>query len=90
MSHAFRGCAAVLRAADIGDSKIVAHEFGHLLGFDEGYFRGFRNLGREGIEVREASPYPEDIMSKQESGRVLRAHFERLFRALDARDRANR
>ena len=60
-------------------SNVLAHEFGHILGFKDGYFRGYRDLGDAGYEVLEVVPDPGDIMHAPERGKVLRAHFDRLI-----------
>jgi hypothetical protein len=62
---------------DIGPTTL-AHEFGHILGFPDGYFRGFHDRGEEGFEVLEIGTDPEDIMSNPGSGRVGRHHFAKL------------
>ncbi|HYB42469.1 MAG TPA: hypothetical protein VEL75_11900 [Candidatus Methylomirabilis sp.] len=74
------------RAINVGPHDIapnvLAHEFGHLLGFPDRYFRGYRDRGPDGFEVLEVVLDPDDIMSAPGAGRVHRAHFEEL---LDAR-----
>lgn len=59
--------------------NVLAHEFGHLLGFVDGYFRGYHDLGNEGFEVIEVVPDPEDIMCTPGAGRVLPLHYETIF-----------
>jgi hypothetical protein len=72
------------RSINLGPQEItsntLAHEFGHLLGFADGYFRGYRDLGADGFEVLEIGTDPEDIMSNPGHGRVGRAHFQALLR----------
>jgi hypothetical protein len=60
---------------------VLSHEFGHILGFPDGYFRGFRDLGEQGFEVIEIGTDPDDIMSNPGSGQVLRHHFDRIVSA---------
>jgi hypothetical protein len=60
-------------------SRVLAHEIGHLLGFKDSYFRGYRALGGNGFEVLEIVAAPEDIMGAPASGAVLRRHFERIL-----------
>jgi hypothetical protein len=59
--------------------RTLAHEFGHILGFVDGYFRGYHDLGRDGFEVLEIITDPFDIMSTPGFGQVHRRHFERLL-----------
>jgi hypothetical protein len=73
------------RSINVGPHDIapnpLAHEFGHILGFVDRYFRGYRDRGPEGFEVLEVVIDPEDIMSAPGAGRVGRHHFERLLSA---------
>jgi hypothetical protein len=59
--------------------RVLAHEFGHLLGFRDAYFRGYRDLGKDGFEIVEFVPDFSDIMSAPRAGRVHPYHFERLL-----------
>lgn len=59
--------------------NVIAHEFGHILGFVDGYFRGFHDLGDAGFEVIEVVPDPTDIMCTPGLGRAQRYHFEKLI-----------
>ena len=63
--------------------RTLAHEFGHLLGFADGYFRGYRDLGGDGYEILEIVPDAEDIMTSPGTGRVHAYHFEALLAASD-------
>jgi hypothetical protein len=65
--------------------RVLAHEFGHLLGFRDTYFRGYRDLGPEGFEIVEFVPDFEDIMSAPRDGRVQPFHFERLLASIGDR-----
>ncbi len=58
---------------------VLAHEFGHVVGFKDVYFRGYRDLGEDGFEVTEVVADPEDVMGDPGSGPVLRRHFEKLI-----------
>jgi hypothetical protein len=60
----------------------IAHEFGHILGFRDGYMRGYKDLGAEGFEILEMTPTFDDIMSAPRSGRVQATHFKLLLDAL--------
>ncbi len=59
--------------------NVLAHEFGHLLGFIDGYFRGYHDLGEQGFEVLEIVPDPDDIMCTPGLGHVRAHHYERIF-----------
>ena len=72
------GCGIVVGPHDIAPN-VLAHEFGHLLGFVDGYFRGYRDRGPDGYEVLEAVVDPEDIMSAPGIGHVMRRHFEQIL-----------
>ena len=62
-------------------AKVLAHEFGHILGFRDRYIRGYKNLGENGFQVTEVIADPEDIMSATSQGLVLPAHFTSLVRS---------
>ena len=57
----------------------LAHEFGHILGFKDVYFRGYKDLGGEGFEVQEVIADPGDIMGAPGWGPVRKGHFARLI-----------
>jgi hypothetical protein len=61
--------------------RTLAHEFGHVLGFRDEYVRGYRDLGREGYEILEVAPEPENIMASPGYGQVHAYHFEALLAA---------
>jgi hypothetical protein len=60
--------------------NVMAHEFGHILGFIDGYFRGYRDLKDEGFEVLEIVPDADDIMCTPGAGFVRKHHFEKLIK----------
>jgi tetratricopeptide (TPR) repeat protein len=74
------GRALVLGPHDIKPS-VFAHEFGHLLGFPDAYFRGYRDLGADGFQVLELVSDHADIMAAAGTGAVLPRHFEALIAA---------
>jgi hypothetical protein len=84
MTTSIFGRAIVLGPHDIA-TRVLAHEFGHLLGFKDVYFRGYRDLGENGFEVWEVVAASDDIMGAPGSGPVLRRHFEWIIEALGRR-----
>ena len=77
-TYAIPGRYVALGPQDI-TRNVAAHEFGHILGFVDGYFRGYRERGAEGFEILEIVPDPDDIMSTPGSGRVQKHHFDILI-----------
>jgi hypothetical protein len=80
--YALPGRALILGPGEITPTTL-AHEFGHLFGFIDGYFRGYRDRGQEGFEVLEIVPDPQDIICAPGQGHVQKSHYDSLFRALD-------
>ena len=72
------GHSIILGPHAIGPSALV-HEFGHMLGFKDGYFRGYRDRGPDGYEVLEVILDPDEIVSVPDYGRVRRQHFEQIL-----------
>ena len=58
---------------------VLVHEFGHVLGFKDGYFRSYEDRGAEGYEVLEVILPPEDVVAAPEGGWVRREHFEQIL-----------
>jgi hypothetical protein len=71
------GRAIILGPHDL-TPRILAHEFGHILGFKDLYFRGYKDLGKNGFQVMEVVADARDIMGTPATGLVLRKHFDRL------------
>jgi len=59
--------------------RILAHEFGHLLGFRDAYVRGYEDLGKDGFQVLEVGTDSADIMADPVAGSVQLKHFEMLL-----------
>jgi len=72
------GRAIILGPHDIAP-RVLAHELGHILGFRDLYFRGYKDLGTDGYQVMEVIAEPDDIMGAPGTGRVMRRHFERMI-----------
>jgi hypothetical protein len=72
------GHAIVFGPQDIAP-HVLAHEFGHILGFRDLYFRGYEELGGDGYLLMEAIADPNDIMGAPGYGPVLRRHFEKII-----------
>jgi hypothetical protein len=62
--------------------RTLAHEFGHILGFNDGYIRGYSDLGEKGFEIMELTAFFDDIMSAPREGHVQPTHFKLLMEAL--------
>jgi hypothetical protein len=60
-------------------ARVLAHEFGHILGFQDKYFRGYRDLGAEGFQVMEVASGGDDIMGSPSTGAVLPRQFRLLL-----------
>jgi hypothetical protein len=60
-------------------TRTLAHEFGHVLGFRDGYIRGYRDLGDRGFEILELTSVFDDIMSAPREGHVQPAHFKLIM-----------
>ena len=80
-THGFVGRYVALGPGDIS-VRTLAHEFGHVLGFRDGYIRGYRDLGDRGFEILERTSAFDDIMSAPRRGRVLATHFRLIMDAL--------
>lgn len=76
--HVTGGRALMLTPYDVSP-RVLAHEFGHLLGFDDGYVRGYRDLGADGFRILEFVPDMGDIMAAPGAGAVRLRHFRQLL-----------
>ncbi len=77
-THAVTGRSIALGPHGMSGNTL-AHEFGHILGFIDGYFRGYHDLDGDGYEVVEIIVDPADIMSAPATGKVLPLHLEKLL-----------
>jgi hypothetical protein len=71
------GRAIILGPHDI-TRGVLAHEFGHILGFRDTYFRGYKDLAEDGFQVLEIVADSTDIMGAPATGTVLPRHYEKL------------
>jgi hypothetical protein len=55
-----------------------------VLGFQDGYVRGYKDLGKDGFEILEITPKFDDLMSAPRQGRVQVTHFKLLLANLPA------
>jgi len=78
-----RGAGSILLGPQPVTRRTLAHEFGHVLGFEDSYLRGYRNLGEDGYEIVEVVPDEGDIMTSPGSGRILPKHFEAIHRGIE-------
>ncbi len=76
------GRAVVLGPGDLAP-RTLAHEFGHVLGFADGYIRGYADLGERGFEILELTSFFDDIMSAPREGHVQATHFKLLVESLE-------
>lgn len=79
--HSLVGRYVALGTGDVSP-RTLAHEFGHILGFKDGYLRGYRDLGEQGFEILELTSFFDDIMSAPRQGRVQPEHFKLILNAL--------
>ena len=70
-THAFTGRYVALGPSPV-TPRVLAHEFGHLLGFDDAYVRSYQGDPRDahGVVVIEWSGLFDDLMGAPGSGRV--------------------
>jgi len=80
-THSLVGRYVALASGDLS-TRTLAHEFGHLLGFHDGYVRGYRDLAEHGFEILELTSVFDDIMSAPREGHARAEHFKLLIEAL--------
>jgi len=83
-THSLVGRYIALAPGDLS-ARTLAHEFGHILGFRDGYIRGYRDLGERGFEILELTSVFDDLMSAPREGRVQAAHFKLILEILAPR-----
>lgn len=83
-THAWTGRAVVLGPTPL-TRRMLAHEFGHLLGFGDGYVRGFDGNPRDrfGAVLVEWHGLVDDLMGNSNSGRVSPRLIEALITTYD-------
>lgn len=83
-THAWKGRSLLLGPAPI-TPRTLAHEFGHLLGFDDGYVRGFDGDPDDafGVVFVEWTGLRNDLMANSRGGRVTEGLIDRLVETYD-------
>jgi len=83
-THAWKGRSLLIGTAPT-KRRTLAHEFGHLLGFDDGYLRGFDGDPDDpfGVEFVEWTGLRDDLMANTVGGRVTAALIDRLIETYD-------
>jgi hypothetical protein len=71
--------AVVLGPGSLARSTLV-HEFAHMLGFRDNYFRAFQDRGADGYAITEVILDSESFLVVPENGKVFPGHFEELIR----------
>jgi len=84
-THSFVGRYVALAPGDLS-TQTLAHEFGHVLGFRDGYIRGYRDLGDHGFEILELTSVFDDIMSAPREGHVQPTHFKLILDSISNRN----
>ena len=74
-----------MQGSFLDNVDLPIHEFGHLLGFPDGYIRGYKDLGETGLQIEELTTVYDDIMSSPRDGAVLPAHFKMIMEAVKQR-----
>lgn len=69
---------AVMLGPHTVSPRTLAHEFGHVLSFDDEYIRGYRDADADGFRILELILDPTDIMSAPGHGHVSWSHVSRL------------
>src|SRR6185503_19984155 len=77
-THSLVGRYIALAPGDLS-TRTLAHEFGHILGFRDGYIHGYRDLGDQGFEILELTSVFDDIISAPREGHVQAAHFKLIL-----------
>lgn len=86
-THAYNGDRIVLGTAPIS-RRTLAHEFGHLLGFDDAYLRGYDGNPDDpyGLVIVEWVGLVDDLMGNPGSGRVTPEMIQRLIETYSEQD----
>lgn len=79
-THAELGHAIRLGPAPLTEN-VLAHEFGHVLGFKDLYYRSYKKRGGT-LEIMEVVPATSDIMGNPESGKIELRHFQELKKTI--------
>lgn len=83
-THVLQG--AIFLATGRMSRRALAHEFAHLLGFDDAYIRAYDGSGDggDGVVFREVTPFPESLLASPGRGLVTRSMVETLLEVYDS------
>jgi hypothetical protein len=81
--HVLAGRSMILGPRDLSE-RTLGHEFGHILGFEDEYLRGFRPLGPDGYAIIEYIPDRSNVMAASEFGASVPAQHAQLVANLRA------
>jgi len=86
-THSFQGRAVLLGTSPI-TRRTLAHEFGHLLGFEDAYLRGYEADAPEtqGVVLVEWTGLGDDLMGSPGGGQVTHGMIRTLVEAYAAND----
>ncbi|HEX7937788.1 MAG TPA: hypothetical protein VF483_02280, partial [Gemmatimonadaceae bacterium] len=79
----FEGGRAIVVSPHEVQRYVIAHEFGHLIGFRDAYIRGYRDAAKDGFVITELVVDNTDVMGNSKDGAIRASHFERLLSAKD-------
>jgi hypothetical protein len=80
VTHVTGGRCIVIGPNDLSPHDL-AHELGHILGFKDVYFRGYKDLGADGFEVHEVVAETGDIMGGR--GPVRKEQLRSVIEAIE-------
>lgn len=78
-THALQG--TIYLGTSRTSRRVLAHEFSHLLGFEDGYIRAYDGSAddQDGVVFFEVTPFPESLLASPGKGRVTLGMVESLL-----------